>query len=76
MELSQVMRTINRFKREEHWTFAAMAVEATYRTSGPKAALLHAKRIAAAYKGLRAHSVQARTEALRAQARRQGLRYV
>ena len=74
--MNEAMKVINRFRSEDHWTFAAMAVEATYRTAGPKAAMLHAKRIAAAYKNVRVHRVEARTQALRAQAQQQGLRFI
>ena len=74
--MEDALKVINRFKREDHWTFAAMAVEATYRTAGPKAAMAHARRIAAAYRSVRAHRVESRTQALRAQAERQGLRFI
>lgn len=74
--MNDAMKVINRYRREEHWTFAAMAVEATYRTAGHAAAMAHARRIAAAYKNLRNHRIETRTRALRSQADRQGLRYV
>jgi hypothetical protein len=74
--MNDVLKVINRFKREEHWTFAAMAVEATYRTAGPKAAMAHARRIAAAYRNVRANRVESKTQALKRQAQREGLRFV
>ena len=74
--MDEIMKVINRYRSEDHWTFAAMAVEATYRTAGPKAAMIHARRIAAAYRNVRAHRVESRTQALKRQADRIGLRYV
>jgi hypothetical protein len=74
--MNEAMKVINRFRKEDHWTFAAMAVEATYRTAGPKAAMQHARRIAAAYRNVRAHRIESKTQALKRQAEREGVRYI
>lgn len=74
--MNEVLKVINRFKREERFSLAVLCLESTYHAKGARAAMLHAKQIAAAFNNVRAHRVAERTDALRRQADRQGLRYV
>jgi hypothetical protein len=72
---SDVLKVVNRFKREDKFGLAVLCLESTFKAKGGRAAMAHARRIAAAYRNLRIQRVEARTQELRRQADRMGLRY-
>jgi hypothetical protein len=73
---SQVLRVISRYKNEVRYLDAVSSLKITFILYGPKAAMQHARRIAAAYRNVRAHRIESKTQALKRQAEREGLRYV
>lgn len=82
---ADVLKVVNRFRNEETVSsglrsadFATIVkkLKQTFNKAGAKAAMRQARQIAAAFNNLRAHRVAERTDALRSQAERQGLRYV
>lgn len=73
---ADVLKVINRYKSEERFTLAVLCLESTFQAKGAKAAMRHARQIAAAYRNLRVQRTEIKTQALKRQAERQGLRYV
>jgi hypothetical protein len=53
ISLTDVTKVIRRFKNEIQFSQALFWLEMTYHMEGPKKAMLHARRIAAAYTNLR-----------------------
>jgi hypothetical protein len=53
ISLADVVKVIRRFKNEIEFNRALFMVEMTYHIEGPKRAMIHARRIAAAYQNLR-----------------------
>lgn len=73
---ADVLKVINRFRKEERFTLAVLSLESTFKAKGGRAAMAHARRIAEAFKDLRAHRRDMKTQELRREADRMGLRYV
>ncbi|MEU7096077.1 hypothetical protein [Kitasatospora aureofaciens] len=72
--LKDVFKVVARFKGEAHYSKACFMLEMAFHMEGPRAAMAHARRIAAAYVNLRNSRTEARNSALRADAERRGLR--
>lgn len=53
ISLADVVKVIKRFKNETEFSRALFMVEMTYHIEGPRKAMMHARRIAAAYQNLR-----------------------
>jgi hypothetical protein len=72
--LNDVLKVISRFRREAEFNRAQFMVEMTFHIEGPRAAMIHARRIAAAYVNLRSARTDQRNSLLRADAERRGWR--
>lgn len=75
ISLSDVLAVIRRYRREVEFNRALFMLEMTFHMEGPKAAMKHARRIAAAYNNLRSSRAIARDEADRRQMDRLGMAY-
>lgn len=72
--LKDVFKVIARFRREAHFSKACFMLEMTFHIEGPRAAMMQARRIAAAYANMRICRLEAMNSSLRADAERRGLR--
>lgn len=63
ISLNDVVKVISRFRREAEFDRALFMLEMTFFMEGPKAAMRHARRIAAAYTNLRLCRMAAQEEA-------------
>lgn len=72
---ADVMAVIRRFNREIEFNRALFMLEMTFHIEGPKAAMKHARRIAAAYNNLRSSRAIAREAADRRQMDKLGMAY-
>lgn len=61
--LCDIIRVIRRFRNETEYGRALFMVEMTFHIEGPKPAMMHARRIAAAYANLRLCRMAAQEEA-------------